>query len=347
MSLRYAFFSFTALLLVGSASGQCDFTPTIVPDEVILCPNESTTLSTQEYDAYQWYKDGALISGATGQTLEVSQFADVGYTFTVAATLDDCTAMSAGVLVDGWMFILPYVIHGGDEPVSTGPFGEQYFCEGQIFTLTLAPGYTENITWTRNGEEIPDEHDPTLIITTSGSYSASAAPTVCPNSVMGIGVEVEVEFTPPLQPVIVAIGQEICPYPTGNSTQWYLNGAPYSTDDCITPSEPGSYTVFVDYGQGCQVISDPWLATGISDLAQRSFTAAPVPATRTVTISWPDVTAPHGTWRLTDMSGRTLRSGSFPSHSGMSMDVQDLDAGHYLLLTEGAGWNPVRIVVAH
>lgn len=347
MSLRHAFISFTALLLVGSASGQCDFTPTIVPNEVILCPDESAALSTQPYDAYQWYKDGSPISGATGQTLVVQQFADAGSLFTVAATLDNCTAQSAGVLVDGWMFLLPYVIHGGDEPISTGPFGEQYFCEGQTMTLTLAPGYTENITWTRNGETMLDEHDPTLVITTSGSYSASAAPTVCPNSVMSIGVEVDVEFIPPLQPIIVAIGQEICPYPTGNATQWYLNGAPYSTDNCIAPAEPGSYTVFVDYGQDCQVISEPWLGTGITDLARRSFTAAPVPADRAVAITWPDAATPHGTWRLTDMSGRTLLSGNFPSQSAMSLEVQDLDAGQYLLLTEETGWNLVRIVVAH
>jgi hypothetical protein len=321
--------------------------PTIVPSEVILCPNESATLSTQAYDAYQWYKVGSPITGATGQTLVVQQFADAGSMFTVAATQDNCTAQSAGVLVDGWMFLLPYVIHGGDEPISTGPSGEPFFCEGQTMTLTLAPGYTENITWTQNGQPIPDEHGPVLLITTTGSYSVSAAPTVCPNSVMSIGVNVEVIFIPSARPNIVVSGAEICPEPLGNSTQWYLNGAPYSTDDCITPSGPGSYTVFVDYGVGCQMISEPWLITGITDLARRSFTAAPVPASRTVAITWPDAAAPHGTWRLTDMSGRTLLSGSFPSQSAMSLDVQDLDAGQYLLLAEDTAWNPVRIVVAH
>ena len=118
----------TTLLIIGmsaavAATAQCPFTPTILPSDLILCPNESGTLTTQVYDAYQWNKDGSPISGATGQTLTVDQWADAGSSFTVSATLDGCTEMSAPVLVDGWVFLLPYVMHGGDEPMGPVQMG--------------------------------------------------------------------------------------------------------------------------------------------------------------------------------------------------------------------------------
>jgi hypothetical protein len=344
MTKQYAFLAFTLLATASAATAQCTFTPTVIPDNLILCPDATDTLTTQVYDAYQWYKDGSPIPGATGQNHVVNQVNDAGSTFSVSATLDGCTEMSASVLVDGWVFLLPYVINGGDEPITTGPALE--FCQGDTFTLTLSPGYTENIVWTNNGSPIAGEHDPTLIITTSGSYSVSAAPDVCPNSVMGIGVSVDVTFIPPMQPDIVDIGGQICPYPTGNSTQWYLNGQPYSTEDCITPSTPGTYSVYVDYGQNCQIMSGPWLVTGIPEQAQHAFIVAPVPAGNSVRVSWTGIPSPMGGWRLADMQGRTVMTGKFTGTHGMTLDVHALEPGNYLLLAEDTAWAPVRVAVA-
>ena len=86
---------------------QCTFTPTVTPNNIILCPNDSAELTTQEYDSYQWYKGSDPIVGATSQTLMVHQYEDAGYEFKVAATLDDCTESSVPVLVDGWAFLFP------------------------------------------------------------------------------------------------------------------------------------------------------------------------------------------------------------------------------------------------
>lgn len=345
MSLRNAFLSFITLLLVETVHAQCDFTPTIVPNEVILCPNEGTTLSTQEYDAYQWYKDGAPITGATGQTLEVSQNNDAGSMFAVAATLDGCTKMSAGLLVDGWMFLMPYVIHGGDDPVSIGPFGEQTFCEGQIITLTLSPGFTENITWTNNGIPMNGEHGTTLTITSSGTYSVSAAPTVCPNSVMGIGVEVEVIFMPMVRPQIVMAGDQLCVQPTGNSTQWYLDGTPAGNTDCITPTADGPYTAFVDYGEPCQELSAPWIATGIAASMHETPSIGLLPGQGRLTIQWPVHLG--GEWMLLDLVGRPVRSGLIPTSGTTNLSTADLPDGIYLLASPNGAWMPVRALVGH
>ncbi|HEY2727430.1 MAG TPA: hypothetical protein VGI61_09680 [Parafilimonas sp.] len=42
---------------------QCNFTPTIVPNGVVFCPDETDTLATQVYDTYQWHKNGNPIAG--------------------------------------------------------------------------------------------------------------------------------------------------------------------------------------------------------------------------------------------------------------------------------------------
>lgn len=328
---------------------QCPFTPTITPSDLVLCPDESGTLATQAYDAYQWYKDGSPITGANGQTLAVQQSADAGSTFTVSATLDGCTEMSASVLVDGWMFLLPYVVHGGDEPIGTGGNGESMFCEGDTMTLTLSPGYTENIQWTNSGVAIPapEGTSPTLVITGPGSYTVSAAPSVCPNSIMGIGVEVVVTFTPPMRPDILLNGDQICVYPAGNSTQWYLAGVPAGNTDCIDVTSAGPYTAFVDYGIYCQAVSEPYFTTGIQGHQMKAPSVSPVPAASSVSINWPTNRLSQGTWMLLDMTGRSLMSGTVPHSGTTSLDVSSLADGNYVISTGNTSWSPIRIVVAH
>src|SRR6188508_2656000 len=89
---------------------QCPFDPTVTPSNLILCPGSTDTLWTQPYEAYQWYQNNTLVPGATNQFYVVNS-SDY---YSVAATQYGCTEQSPQVLVDGWFFLLPYVIHSGD-----------------------------------------------------------------------------------------------------------------------------------------------------------------------------------------------------------------------------------------
>ncbi|MCC6840483.1 MAG: hypothetical protein IT230_10025 [Flavobacteriales bacterium] len=328
--------------------GQCPFTPTITPAILVLCPNGSATLSTESYEAYQWYKDGTLIPNATSQTLAVDQYNDAGSSFTVAATSEGCTETSAAVLVDSWVFLLPYVIHGGDEPYSYGPFGEPYYCEGDTATLTLGQPYTQNIVWTNNGIPIPGETSPVLTVTSTGAYSVSGAPEVCPDLISYLGMDVAITFTTNMQPDIVEDGSGgLCAYPTGNSTQWYLAGTPIATTDCITPDAPGSYTVFVDYGQPCQSPSEPWITTGLHGPTAPQAVVTPNPAGEQMTVTWPQGSARGAGWTLHDMVGRPVMQGQTPASGPLTLDVAALANGNYLLAPSGNHWRPIRVVVAH
>jgi hypothetical protein len=342
--MRYVLLSLP--LVPTLATAQCPFDPTIEPTSVILCPNEQMELTTQAYDGYQWYKDGSIIPGATGQTYTVDYTNDGGSEFTVEGTLNGCTEMSTPVLVDGWMFLLPYVIHGGDEPYDIGPNGESYLCEGDTLTLSFGMPYTENITWYRNGQVIDGENDITLVITTSGSYTGSAAPSVCPNSVMHLGVDVDVFFTAPIQPVIIPddAGQ-LCAYPAGNSHQWYLDGTliPGADEACIIAGGEGTYTVFVDYGSPCQVISDPHIITRTdAPTGRRLQRVAPNPATDRLHITLADNGTPVGAWTISDLGGRTVLQGSFTGSSWI--DISSLASGTYTLRLAETETVPLRFI---
>lgn len=324
-------FTFAALALQLGLSAQCTFTPTITPAEVILCPGEGVELGTQVYASYQWYRDGQPIAGATQQTLAVDYFSDSGYSFTVLAEEDGCFEQSAPVLVDGWVFLPPYVIHEGDEPIDVGPNGESFYCEGAFVQLSLGMPYTENITWTLNGQPIPGANEPTLVVTASGSYSASAAPSVCPSSITPLGVTVEITFVPPTQPVISEVDGQLCATPPGETYQWYLNGvAILSTNTpCIQAEEAGSYTVRVFYPNNCQVISDPYLSTAIHD-QQASRPWKVLVSEGHITVTWDGAVALGTYWSISDVQGRSVRNGFMPMYSPLRVDVTDLPAGVYL-----------------
>jgi hypothetical protein len=174
---------------------DCPFDPTVVGNENI-CPNDSLTLTTQQYDSYQWYTrpfSGSLplepVPGATGPTFTVD-YQEVPLYVAVQATLNGCTERSAEVLVDGWAFLPVFVISEGEFEI--GPNGEHIICEGDTALFTLGLPYTTNIQWYDAGEPIPGATNVKLEVTQPGQYTVSAAPAVCPDFIQYLGVTLDV-----------------------------------------------------------------------------------------------------------------------------------------------------------
>ena len=166
-----------------SGYSQCVFDPTITGD-TLLCPNDSGSISTQVYDSYQWYKrpfSGSyqLIPGATNQSLSIDAANDAGFYFRVEATLDTCTEFSPEVLIDSWVFLLPYTIIEGDYTI--GPNGELILCQGDTILLLSSMPYDTNLQWYDNSNPITGANNDTLIVTAAGSYTWSGAPSICPD----------------------------------------------------------------------------------------------------------------------------------------------------------------------
>jgi hypothetical protein len=316
---------------------QCPFTPTIEPTAPILCPGEVALLSTQEYDAYQWYVDGAAVNGATGQTFSIQPLAEV----TVAATLNECTEFSAPVIVDGWVFLLPFVIHAGDEPRFIDGNGVAHHCDGD--TALFIFSYPNNVQWFNNGTPIAGATDDTLVVTSTGNYTAVGAPDSCPNFIQPLGLEIPVDFAPTVQPTILVLDDQLCASPFGDDHQWFLNGTPLPGNTaCIADQGPGAYTVDVTYQVGCSRLSEPFIITGVEEASALHPYRFPVPANDVLHVQWqPGVGAVD--WNLVDGLGRVLRSGR-SDQAALAIDVALLPTGTYWL--RGTGHSPIPVTVA-
>lgn len=185
-------------LAPGCLSAQCPFDPKVEGD-TILCPGGNGLLTTQNgYDSLQWYKrawgagTAQPIAGATGTNLPINEADDLLYYFSVEASLGGCTERSPEVLVDGWMFLLPTVATTGSFTV--GPNGETLVCEGDTVYFELMQPYTENIVWTLDGMPIAGANGNVLTVTLPGIYTVSGAPTVCPDYIQPLGVDLEVQI---------------------------------------------------------------------------------------------------------------------------------------------------------
>jgi hypothetical protein len=193
---RWSILLLLLLLFVAqnSVHAQCAHDPLVTGDS-ILCPNAVGMLSTQAADSFQWYKreygtgNTVLIPGETAQTINIGPN-DVLFYFSVDATLSGCTERSPEVLVDGYAFLLPYVIHTGD--FTTGGNGESIICTGDTMYLTMGLPYDTLITWYRNGNVIPGADSTVLVVTTAGIYTSQGAPSICPDFIQQLGVNIEV-----------------------------------------------------------------------------------------------------------------------------------------------------------
>ena len=131
--LRAALVCAASFYLFTSATAQCNFDPTVTGN-LLLCPESTSLLNTQQYDTYQWHSrpfgdngPAQPIAGATGQTFEVNAY-DTPVYISVAVTFNGCTEQSPEVLVDGLAFLPVTVSSSGDFDIS--PNGELVICSG-------------------------------------------------------------------------------------------------------------------------------------------------------------------------------------------------------------------------
>jgi len=226
--------------------------PTIINGNVILCPGEQVTLETQEYDTYQWYKNGNIIPDAVFQTHVVS-YNDAGYNFSVFVTLGAQSAMSPSILVDGWVFIPLVVSNYGQGFWFAGDGWE--LCEyHQLFFEVMMP-YNTNIQWYRNEVPIFGANSSVYRVQQTGVYAVSASPELCPNYVQySVDLPVFVHVVP--LPVITQIADTL--YTSEFPGQWYAGDDPIpgETGQYLIPDTTGWYSFEFTDAHGCKKMSE-------------------------------------------------------------------------------------------
>ncbi len=209
---------------------------------ITICDNDSTTLTSDPADTYQWYRDGIAIPGATDQTYNAKIAGD----YTIKITQSGCsdsltTAVTLNVNPAPTANILP-----------AGPIN---ICDGDSVELTADP--TSFYQWYRNGSTIVGATDQSYFAETAGSYTVKVTDAIgCFDSLI-IPVVATVT-TPtanvtPVGPVSACAGDSIeLVADAENSYQWYRNGSTIAgaTDSNYFVKLDGNYTIKI-FNNGC------------------------------------------------------------------------------------------------
>lgn len=343
--------TFLLLALGHYTKGQCNFNASLSPQSVILCPNETAQLSLNSDAAniasivwYKWLGFGnfqpEVIPGfANQEQVLLNTFEHSGYYFFASVTVDGCTENTDTVLVDGYLFLPPVVAHGGTAQLTQN--GWEVAC-GQTATLELMMPYTQSITWFRNGVPMPGETDNLLNIVESGLYTVQGAPELCPALLTPLGLELEYTVLPDPEVTVSVTGNQLS-VAEGISWQWMYNGDSLtgSTQASLEALESGQYQVWVDFGGGCTVLSDPVeiLLTGQIGLFEHKLKVYPNPFQDLIFLD----TDEHFQFKLMDASGREMMRGTNNLKTITIGDV--IPSGFYILeLFDGLNSNRIPLI---
>lgn len=179
------------------AYAQCDHDPTIQSELIdefgtlMMCPpSDSTTeVSTIEGDSHQWYFR-EMSSGSPWQAIEDATFASLTidyYTYSarylmVEVTIDGCTEQSPELLVDGWVFLLPYmIIEFENDQYQIIDDYLVHICPGNTVTFSAGQPYVNDIQWFMNDEAIPNQTNLSFTAEQTGDYRYDACTVTCPD----------------------------------------------------------------------------------------------------------------------------------------------------------------------
>ncbi len=257
------------------ACDACELEPVVditpLDDDLIYCPGDILTLSTQESDSYQWYYNfsdsntgGTPFPGGSTQTIEVNASEWAVVYFYVESTVGVCTVASPTVVWDGWNFLSPSISH---------PSLLEY-CEGEVVTISNAFPGPVFFQWFQNGIPISGATESDYLVTESGTYVLEASYGECPDFFLSSGVGPTFTFIEGMVPTISQIDFTL-ESSAANSYTWSLNGNVISgaTEQSYTPTENGMYTVTTIDSNGCEATSEPFdfILIGLEDIAVDSF----------------------------------------------------------------------------
>ncbi len=221
-------------------------TPTILSSSGnAVCAGDSTTLSTDAYSAYQWYRNGLLQSSQTNQQFVTNLTGNYNVTVVDSFGCQDSSLAAYSFIVNS------------NPLVTITPGGNTTFCDGESVTLSTISGTTYQ--WYQDGVLITGATQSTYVASVSGRYNVLVTnASNCTDSAAS-GTIVTVNPLPAVN--ISALGPTAFCFKdsttlsasTGNKFQWYVNGAllPSDTFQTITVKSPGNYNVYVTNSFGC------------------------------------------------------------------------------------------------
>jgi PKD repeat protein len=284
---------------------------TIVPTSVVMDVGQSqlftSTISGGTSPcSYQWYLNGAPVSGATSPTWAFTPTSSGSYTVYVNVT--DNVGVKAKSNIAS-VTVNPTLSTSVLPASATMDVGQS-----KLFTSTVSGGTSPyTYQWYLNGNPVSGATNPTWTFSPSsaGSYTiylkvtdAVGAVATSNNVPVTVNGQLSVTIAPSSKTLDVGQSQlftsSVCGGTSPYTYQWYLNGNPVSGATnptwTFTPSSPGSYTVYVN-------VTDSVGVKVKSNVASVTVNSAP-----SVTISPSSVTMDVGQSQLfqSTVSGGTL-----------------------------------------
>jgi trimeric autotransporter adhesin len=280
--------------------------------------------------AYQWYKNGAPIAGATNMTYYANTTG--GYRVKVTDVPGGCADMThADTVVT--LVNTPTIL----------TLTPATFCWGGsalLSTTASTLGYLLGYQWFFNGTPIPGATTNTYSAGTTGNYSCKVT---VPGGCVTTTLPATVTEKPLPDPIITFNGTTLKTASFYTTYQWYKNLVPISGATAFSTVHlgPGNYKVRVTDTNSCQAFSSTYVLNGVSNPTSISFTATdniriyPNPVQHVLNIECPE----HTTAVLTAIDGRKIIEKS----DAKSLDISSLSDGIYILTLFDENSNPLRI----
>jgi len=244
---------------------------------------------------------------------------------------------------DGWCAIIGGRVYRGSQwPNLEGHYIYTDFCLGEFWSMyETSPGvFVNQPVLTENAIDGWSA----IVQDVSGELFVS-------NLIDGTLFKI-IDACPMGRPTITFDGSTLTSSP-GNSYQWFLNGLPLSsaTEQSYTPVADGDFSVLVDLGDGCQLMSDAItvLATDLAELGVDLPSIMSNPANDNVTITSPQISALR-TVRVLDLQGREVLPRTTLVGTLTTLNTTALSDGQYVVQfmdREGEDSYRLRLTVSH
>jgi hypothetical protein len=203
------------------------------------CIGEVVLKSDTAAAAYQWYKDGVAVSGATSQSY--NPIATGNYTVVLTSS-QGCSSISPATYAYVYVTATPVVTINGN--------GSAQLCGGNSVQLSSSSGYS-SYQWYFNGNPIAtgltisaSQAGSYTVVTTDGTGCTSYAST--PVALVNVAAPATPSITG--NTTICGSGSTVLSSSvTASNYQWYLNGSAIygATSSTYTASTVGNYSVTV------------------------------------------------------------------------------------------------------